>query len=167
MAHLIREIRFLAEHSIKKLSRWGNFLLDWLKKLFRTLHGRNRYTPGGFALAMERIKEGFLSRIRRPPDHALAKKLARRFRGKAAEDYFRFLTEPKLEPTNNGTERQIRPVVIDRRITQGTRGDVGMRWCERIWTILATCKKQHRNVFKFIHHALLAHWTNTCFPELL
>jgi hypothetical protein len=174
MAHLIREIRFLAEHSIKKLARWGNFLLEWLKKLFKTLHCRSRHTPKSFSLrkesiglAMERIKEGFLSRVRRPPDHALAKKLARRFKGKAAEDYFRFLTELKLEPTNNGTERQIRPVVIDRRITQGTRGDAGMRWCERIWTALATCKKQNRNAFKFIHHTLVAHWTDTHYPELL
>jgi len=167
MAHLIREIRFLAEHSVKRVSRWGNCLLEWLKKLFKTLHCRGRYTSKSFSLAMERIKEGFLRRVRRPPDHKLAKKLARRFRGKAAEDYFRFLTEPKIEPTNNGTERQIRPVVIDRRITQGTRGDAGMRWCERIWTALATCKKQNRNVFKYIHHTLLAYWTNTRYPELL
>lgn len=167
MAHLIREIRFLAQHSIKKLARWGNLLLKWLKKLFRTLHGRNRYTPGDFAVAMERIKKSFLSRMRRPPDHALAKNLAKRFRGRAAENYFRFLTKPKIEPTNNRTERQIRPVVIDRRITQGTRGRAGMRWCERIWTILATCKKQKRNVFEFIRHTLIAHWTNTCYPELL
>jgi transposase len=167
MAHLIREIRFLAEHSIKKLSRWGHHLLEWLKKLFKTLHCRGRYTAKSFSLAMERIKEGFLNRVRRPPDHKLAKKLARRFKGKAAEDYFRFLTEPKLEPTNNGTERQIRPVVIDRRITQGTRGYTGMRWCERIWTALATCKKQNRNIFKFIHHSLVAHWANTRYPELL
>jgi transposase len=167
MAHLIREIRFLAQHSIKKLARWGNLLLEWLKKLFRTLYGRNRYKPGGFAVAMERIKKGFLNRMRRPPDHALARKLAKRFRGRAAENYFRFLTEPGLEPTNNGTERQIRPVVIDRRITQGTRGLAGMRWCERTWTILATCKKQKRNVFEFIRHTLIAHWTNTCYPQLL
>jgi transposase len=167
MAHLIREIRFLAEHSVKRVSRWGHCLLEWLKKLFKALHCRGRYTPKGFIIAMERIKEGFLSRMRRPPDHKLAKKLARRFKGKAAEDYFRFLTEPNVEPTNNGTERRIRPVVIDRRITQGTRGYAGMRWCERIWTALATCKKQNRNVFRYIHHTLLAHWTNTCYPELL
>jgi transposase len=167
MAHLIREIRFLAEHVVKKLARWGNFLLEWLKKLFRTLHRRNKLTAKGFLRSMEQIKYGFLRLVRQPPDHKLAKKLARRFRGKAAEDYFRFLTEPKLEPTNNGAERRIRPVVIDRRITQGTRGYDGMRWCERIWTALATCKKQNRNVFKFIHHALVAHWTNTCYPELL
>jgi len=167
LAHLIREILFLAEHDIKKLSRWGNLLLEWLKKLFRTLHRRQKLTARGFLRSLERIKEGFLSRMRRPPDHVLARRLARRFRGKAAEAYFRFLTEPGLEPTNNGTERQIRPVVIDRRITQGTRGEAGMRWCERIWTILASCKKQNRNVFDFIHQSLLAHWTNNPYPELL
>jgi transposase len=167
MAHLIREIRFLAEHNVKILSRWANELLKWLKKLFDTLHRRDKLTARGYLRSMERIKAGFLSRMRRPPDHKLAKKLARRFKAKAAEDYFRFLTEPKVEPTNNGTERQIRGVVIDRRITQGTRGDAGMRWCERIWTAIATCKKQKRNVFDFIHHTLLAHWTNTCYPELL
>ena len=167
MAHLIREIRFLAEHIIKKLSRWGHHLLEWLKKLFKTLHRHDKLTAKGFRHSMEQIKKGFLSRMRRPPNHPLAKKLARRFRGKAAEDYFRFLTESGVEPTNNTTERRIRPVVIDRRITQGTRGQAGMRWCERIWTILATCKKQNRNVFEFIHHTLLAHWNSTCYPDLL
>ena len=167
MAHLIREIRFLAEHGVKKLARWGNELLVWLKKLFRTLHGCQRMTSSGFLRAMEHLKEAFLKRIRRPPDHALAKKLAKRFRGEAAADYFRFLSESAVEPTNNGTERQIRAVVIDRRITQGTRSDTGMRWCERIWTVMATCKKQNRKVFDFIHQALLAHWNNTCYPELL
>ena len=72
-----------------------------------------------------------------------------------------------MEPTNNGTERAIRTVVIDRLITQGTCGQQGMRWCERIWTILATCKKQGRNVFDFIHHCLLAHWNNADYPVLL
>jgi len=167
MAHLIREIRFLAEHNIKKLSRWGHNLLGWLRKLFRTLHRRHKLTVEGFIRSMDKIKAGFLSRMRRPPNHPLAKKLARRFRGNAAENYFRFLTEPGAEPTNNGTERQIRPVVIDRRITQGTRGDAGMRWCERIWTTLATCKKQERNVFDFIHESVVAQWSKQKYPLLI
>jgi len=157
----------LAEHSVGKLSLWGNKLLEWLKKLFRVLHRRDRLTSRGYLLLMEKIKEGFLRRMRRPPNHPLAKKLSRRFRGKAAEDYFRFLTEAEVEPTNNDTERQIRPIVIDRRITQGTRGDAGMRWCERIWTILATCKKQERNVFDFIHESIIAHWSNQKHPSLI
>ena len=167
MAHLIRDIRFLAEHKVKKLSRWGSELLEWLKKLFDTLHRRDKLTAKGYLCSMEKIKAGFLSRMRRPPDHKLAEKLARRFKGKAAENYFRFLSEPEVEPTNNGTERQIRPVVIDRRITQGTRGQAGMRWCERIWTTIATCKKQQRNVFDFIHESVIAHWSNKKYPSLI
>jgi len=167
MAHLIRDIRFLAEHSAGKLSRWGKKLLEWLKKLFDTLHRRDKLNAKGFMRSMEKIKTGFLAIVRRPPNHKLAKKLARRFDGESAEHYFRFLTEPNVEPTNNGTERQIRPVVIDRRITQGTRGDAGMRWCERIWTTVATCKKQQRNVFDFIHESVSAHWRNKKYPSLI
>lgn len=166
MAHLIRDIRFLAEHSVSQLSRWGNKLLVWIKKLFDTLHRRDELTEKGFHHSMERIKAKFLKQIRRPPDHKLAQTLAKRFKGQAAENYFRFLTEP-IEPTNNGTERQIRPVVIDRRITQGTRGNVGMRWCERIWTAIATCKKQQRNVFDFIHESIIANWSNKECPSLI
>ncbi len=167
MAHLIREVRFLAEHRTKTLARWGKQLLEWLKDLFKTLHRRDRYTAKGFTRRMTGIEHEFLRRMRRPPNHPLAQKLARRFKGKAAEDYFRFLTEPDVEPTNNSTEREIRHTVIDRRITQGTRGQAGMRWCERIWTAIATCKKQNRNVFEFINQSLLAHWNNACYPQLL
>ncbi len=66
----------------------------------------------------------------------------------------------KSLPTNNGSERKIRHTVIDRKITQGTRGDSGMRWCERIWSTIATCKKQKRDVFEFIYQSILAHWNN-------
>ena len=166
MAHLIRDIRFLAEHSDKKLVKWGNQLLVWMKKLFETLHRRDELTEKGFQRSMARIKAKFLKQMRRPPDHKLAKTLAKRFHGDAAEDYFRFLTEP-IEPTNNGTERQIRPVVIDRKITQGTRGNAGMRWCERIWTTFATCKKQQRNVFDFIHQSIVAQWNDKKHPSLI
>lgn len=166
MAHLIREIRFLAEHRTKTLSGWGKQLLDRLKELFQTLHRQEGYTAKGYARRMAKIRHAFLCRMRRPPDHSLARKLAKRFRGQAADDYFRFLTEPDVEPTNNSTEREIRHSVIDRRITQGTRGDAGMRWCERIWTTIATCKKQNHNTFDFIHQSLLAHWGDTCYPEI-
>lgn len=167
MAHLIRDIRFIAEHKDKKLSRWGKKLLDWLKKLFDTLSRRDKLTEKGFKRSMEKIKSRFLKIMRRPPDYKLAKKLSKRFEGESAEDYFRFINEPSVEPTNNGTERQIRPVVIDRKITQGTRGEKGMRWCERIWTTIATCKKKNQNVFDFIHNTVIARWGSKNYPSLI
>ena len=61
-----------------------------------------------------------------------------RFR-KHGEAFFTFVTTPDVDPTNNRAEQAIRFVVIDRHITQGTRGEAGRRWCERIWTVIATC----------------------------
>ena len=52
--------------------------------------------------------------------------------------------------TNNLAEQAIRFVVIDRHITQGTRSEKGRRWCERIWTVMATCAQQGRAVFQFL-----------------
>jgi transposase len=167
MAHLIRDVRFLAQQPNRSLTCWGGKLLGWLRKLFDTLHRRDRLTPGGFARQMDVIRRGFLKQVRHPPSLSEALTLAARFRGRKANHYFTFLTKPGVEPTNNLTEQAIRHVVIDRRVTQGTRGEQGMRWCERAWTILATCVQQGRSAFQFLHQALLANFTAQPAPSLL
>lgn len=124
-------------------------------------------SPAGFARAMDRIRRGFLKAIRRVPSRAEAQTLADRFRGQRADHYFRFLTTPGIEPTNNQTEQAIRHIVIDRHITQGTRGSRGQRWSERVWTVLATCRQQNRRVFQFFHNAINAHFRQETAPSLL
>lgn len=167
MARLIRDIRFLAEQTNKSLAGWGEKLLDWLRKLFHTLHRQQHWTPAEFARRMEVIRRGFLQEVRHPPSWSEAQTLAARFRGRDAEHYFTFLTQTGVEPTNNLTEQAIRHVVIDRRVTQGTRGDDGMRWCERAWSVLATCVQQGRRAFQFFHDAILAHFTAQPAPSLM
>jgi len=44
--------------------------------------------------------------------------------------------------------------VIDRMITQGTRSEAGQRYHERMWTALATCRKQQRNFFDFLKSSI-------------
>jgi transposase len=166
-AHLIREIRFLAEHTDKSLRTWGDKLLLWVRKLFDRWHRAESLTEPGFARSMDRIRRGFLQAIRRPPARAEARTLAERFAGREAEDYFRFLTTPGIEPTNNQTEQAIRHIVIDRHITQGTRGSRGQRWCERVWTVLATCRQQNRGVFEFFCNAINARFQHRPAPSLL
>jgi transposase len=72
-----------------------------------------------------------------------------------------------VEPTNNAMEQRFRFVVIDRKITQGTRGETGRRWCERIWTVLATCVQQGRSAFEFLYNSIVAHFTKQTPPSLL
>ena len=72
-----------------------------------------------------------------------------------------------VEPTNNHSEQQIRHCVIDRRITQGTRGEAGQRYHERMWSAIATCKKQNRNFFSFLLASITAQLQNQPAPSLL
>ena len=72
-----------------------------------------------------------------------------------------------MSPTNNLAEQAIRFVVIDRRITQGTRSQRGQRRCERIWTAIATCAQQQRSVFEYLRHAVNAHFNDQPIPSLI
>ncbi len=100
------------------------------------------------------------------PETKQARNMAKRFR-ENGESYFRFITTPGVDPTNNLAEQAIRFVVIDRRITQGTRSEKGRRWCERIWTVIATCARQGRAVFQFLLDSVQAYLSGTLPPSLL
>ena len=64
-------------------------------------------------------------------DHREAINIKKRFVDGQEKRYFLFLKRQGVSPTNNATEQAIRFVIIDRRVTQGTRSWAGMRWSER------------------------------------
>ena len=100
------------------------------------------------------------------PDTPNGQRMAKRFR-QHGESYFTFITTEGMEPTNNLAEQAIRFVVIDRLITQGTRSENGQRWCERIWTAIATCTRQGRSVFEYLHQAVVSYFAGESGPSLL
>jgi len=165
-AHLIRDVKFLTTLPDAVTRRFGEKLLATIKHLFRTWHRRDQMPTERWKREADRAKRGVLKVARRPPRRSEAQNIAERFR-QHAEHYFRFLETPGVEPTNNAMEQRFRFVVIDRKITQGTRGETGRRWCERIWTVLATCAQQGRSAFEFIHQSILAHFTSQTSPSLL
>ena len=166
MAHLVRDVRFLATLSDKVTQNYGERLLDALKALFKLLHRRETMTAERFEKAMKRAKKKVIAKALGAPPRAEAQNIAERFR-KHCESYFTFMTTPGVEPTNNHAEQSIRHVVIDRRITQGTRGEMGKRWSERIWTTMASCAQQRRSAFEFLQEAVRARVTQTTPPSLL
>jgi transposase len=165
-AHLIRDIKYLTTLTDAATRRFGERLLATTKQLFRTWHRRDQIPDARWPREAERVERAVLKVVRRPPQRTEAQNIAERFR-QHAEHYFRFLKTPGVEPTNNAMEQRFRYVVIDRRITQGTRGETGRRWCERIWTVLATCAEQERSAFQFLCNSIIAHLTNQSSPSLL
>ena len=167
IAHLIRELKYLAGLSDKATADYGQKLLDAMRDMFSIFHNAEKLTASSFAKAMEKSRKAFLDiALINVPGSRQAQNLANRFR-KHGDAYFRFITTPGVEPTNNLAEQAIRFVVIDRYITQGTRSENGRAWCERIWTVLATCASQGRNAFDLICQSIQAHFSDQPFPSLL
>ncbi len=166
LAHLIRDVKFLTTLPDRETRRYGERVLGGLRQLFDVIHRRDTMTAAGFDRTLAQARNGLIAVATLAPDRRQAQNLAKRFR-LHGEAYFRFITTPGIEPTNNLAEQAIRFVVIDRRITQGTRSEVGRQWCERIWTVMATCAQQGRSVFHFLERAVQAYFTGRPIPSLL
>jgi len=166
-AHLVRDIKFLLTLGGKTLKKWAQSLLDILRRIFGLWKTRHSRHWGRYKKAVEKLKKAFLQKVRRPPNHSEAFNIKKRFIDGIDKCYFLFLEREDVSPTNNLSEQAIRFVVIDRRITQGTRSFAGMRWCERAWTVVGTCARHKRSVYEFFLNALNATYTNAPYPTLI
>jgi transposase len=154
LAHLIRDVKFLTTLPDARDRRYGEGLRVALKELFEVFHQRERLPAPVFQARLEVARDGVLQAgLSDVPPTRRSENMAKRFRKHGAA-YFTFVTTPGVEPTNNLAEQAIRFVVIDRHITQGTRSEDGNRWCERIWTVIATCTMQGKSVFDFLGEAV-------------
>src|SRR4051812_28687472 len=122
LAHLIRDVKYLTTLPDPRDRAYGEGLREALRDLFAVIHRRGEWTEPEFRRRLGAARDEVLWRgTSDVPATRPATNLATRLEAHGAS-YFRFLTEPGVEPTNNLAEQAIRFVVIDRRITQGTRG---------------------------------------------
>src|SRR4051795_7844469 len=167
LAHLIRDVKFLTTLPDERDRAYGERLREALRRLFEVIHRREELPAAVFQGQLEAARAEVMRRgTREVPETRHSRNLAKRFEAHG-ESYFRFVTTPGVEPTNNLAEQAIRFVVIDRLITQGTRSEAGNRWCERIWTVIATCAQQGRSVFAYLEAAVAAWFAGTEPPSLL
>jgi transposase len=165
-AHLIRDVKFLTTLPDRCTKRWAHKLLKAIGQLFHVIHRKAALSAEQSGRALRRARDQILRIARRPPATADAQTLADRFRHHGPQ-YFTFLEHAGVEPTNNRTEQTIRFVVQDRKATQGTRGLPGQTWCQRIWSILGTCRIQGRSAFGFLVQTLQNHFQRIPTPHLL
>jgi transposase len=167
LAHLIRDVKYLTTLPDARDRAYGARLREALRELFAVIHRREELPAEVFQGQLEAARAEVLRcGTSDVPGTKHSRNLAKRFEAHG-ESYFRFVTTPGVEPTNNLAEQAIRFVVIDRLITQGTRSEAGNRWCERIWTVIATCGQQGRSVFAYLEAAVGAWFEGTEAPSLL
>ena len=167
LAHLIRDVKFLMTLPNEQDKAYGTRLRHGLKQLFEVIHDKDKLEASVFQEKLQAAREAIVKAATEDvPSSKHSQNLAKRFLKHGAA-YFEFMTTPGVEPTNNLAEQAIRFVVIDRHVTQGTRGETGRRWCERIWTVIATCTQQGRSVFDYLCDAVKSYFNNKPAPSLV
>ena len=71
------------------------------------------------------------------------------------------------EPTNNGAERALRPAVLWRKRSQGSRSEGGCRFVERMLTAVQTLRLQNRPALNYLVEAVSAHRRGLPAPTLI
>jgi hypothetical protein len=168
-AHLIRDLKFLAEHPKALLPLYAQPVLEAIRAMFQLIHEQVRNPALDFQSKLEGQKKRIMALAGNtaglsPIEWYVQKhypevwNMAERFR-KHGKEYFTFITTPEIGPTNNPAEQALRFVVMDRRATQGTRSHKGRAFCERIWTVVGTCRINHQSIFDYLCQAVTA-WAN-------
>lgn len=86
---------------------------------------------------------------------------------KKFDELWTFVSNPEIEPTNNAAERALRILVMLRRVCFGSKTEKGLRFIERILTVVETCRKRSQNAWEFITTCIQARLFGRPAPSLL
>jgi transposase len=167
LTHLLRELRdtvakrpALAEHVFFKRCKAVAQAMLRLKK------NRKRLSK----TAYERQVKGLETRLKKLGkqewDDADADRLAGRL-AKYGSRLSTFLHDAKVDGTNNAAERALRPAVVMRKITGGSRSEAGARAWAVLASVMRTARQQGLELLETIKSLLRAAWSGQTIPLLI
>jgi transposase len=146
-SHQARDLTFAVEADPPNERMWAVELRHVFGRAIKLHHERGEITPESFARRRTLIEN---ATDRLVFDHYVAAKteaarLQKRYRTHRDSLYV-FLERTDVAPTNNSSERDLRPSVIHRKVIGGFRSAWGAEASAIRTSILATARKQGRNL---------------------
>jgi transposase len=86
---------------------------------------------------------------RTPLRYARAEAFRKRLSGPEQKHFFTCFRRPRVPPTNNQAERSLRPVVIMRKVVQGTRSPNGLENHGVLRSLFETARRQGKKAHQF------------------
>jgi len=86
---------------------------------------------------------------------------------KVESAFWTFVSIEGIEPTNNAAERALRPAVLWRKNSFGSRSKAGSLFVSRMLTVVTTLRSQNRSVLDYLTEACGATRTGEPVPSLL
>jgi transposase len=147
LSHQERDLTFAVEADPGEARRWAIELRHVFGRAIRLHHERGRVTPATFArrrLLVENATDRLVfDRYVAPKTEAARLQQRHRLH---RDSLYVFLYRDDVEPTNNSTERDLRPSVIHRKVIGGFRSPWGAEASAIRTSILATARKQGQNL---------------------
>lgn len=158
LTHLLRELKQLGEADpsfadcplARKLSRWCKEALR-LKKRWDELDDAQ------YEMTASRLEDRLDQIIAAEQDHADAERLRKRL-ARHRDELTRFLWDEKLEGTNNAAERALRPAVVMRKITGGSRSRDGAAAWMKLASLLRSADQRGLGVYDATQKLIEEHW---------
>lgn len=91
-------------------------------------------------------------------EEADEKRIAKRMR-RHRKELTAFLWDRNLDGTNNAAERALRPAVVARKISGGSRSKQGADAWAKLASLMRTADQQGRNVLAVVKQLLIEHWS--------
>lgn len=99
-------------------------------------------------------------------DHKKTAKTCRNFLN-VFDSLWEFTRDPAVPPTNNDSERGLRPLVRLRKNSFGSQSEAGTTFTARILTAAETCRRRGKNLFNFLKSTVQAHLAGLRYPLIL
>jgi len=151
-AHLLRDVQDL-EKEFPENEEIRRFVEALATQLTNAIHLR------GLGLSLRRfkreaskIKSQILQIVNQPARHPAIQSMQDLFRRKA-DRLYHWAENPDIPADNNRAERELRPLVIARKISFGSQSETGARTRETLMTVLHTLAKRTPDVmaaFKWV-----------------
>lgn len=151
LAHLARDVAFAFEHGSDDLP--FRFKL-WLGKAFDLARGITDFAASTLARKKRDLERGLAVLLNAQTGCDLARELQAKI-GRARDQLLTFCHYPgEVDPTNNGSERKLRPCVIQRKVTNGYRAMWAAEAEADVRTTVDTARLGGANPFDVILAAL-------------
>jgi transposase len=147
MAHQLRNLQAVIE--AYPLAFWPQAMQVVFRSAVHLHNERDQLPPGEFNAGIKRLEHLCDRLLERPPQHPDEKRLIKRYR-KYREGLFVFLHREDVSPTNNVSERYLRPTVIHRKVTGCFRSAWGAEAYAAIASVIHTAGLTGRSPFEAI-----------------
>ena len=143
LSHQDRDLTFASEADTGDERLWAIALQREFGRAIRLHHERDRVTPAAFARRRGLIERATDRLVFGPPlaPKSEARRLQARYQTHRDSLYV-FLHRDDVEPTNNSSERDLRPAVIHRKVIGGYRSDWGAEASAILASVLTTARNR-------------------------